>query len=112
MNYRAEARETKAGMRLRIVAGGTKDVPLSVEVNLRDGGKLAGCVEAPGASNAWLLPAGTATYDAGGDRIRFGPGLGEHQYAQVRGARPKLEGASVYLCGYTPFDHSIDFEFV
>jgi hypothetical protein len=28
----------------------------------------------------------------------------------VRGASPKLAGPSVYLCGYTPFDHTVVFE--
>jgi hypothetical protein len=46
----------------------------------------------------------------GGDAVRFGPGLRQHIYTQVRGAEPKLPGTSVYLCGYTPFDHTLTFE--
>jgi hypothetical protein len=28
----------------------------------------------------------------------------------VRGAQPKMPGASVYVTGFTPFDHTLDFE--
>jgi hypothetical protein len=48
----------------------------------------------------------------GGDAIRFGPGLRTTDYTQVRGALPKLPGPSVYLTAYTPFDHTLTFEWV
>jgi hypothetical protein len=28
----------------------------------------------------------------------------------MHGAEPKLPGTSVYLCGYTPFGHTLTFE--
>jgi len=102
--------ETANGFRVRLQAQGTAGVPVAVEVNLREGGTLEGCQPAPRVPDAWLLPAGHARYRLGGDEIRFGPGLGEHRYTQVRMAEPKLPGPSVYLTGYTPFDHSLLFE--
>ena len=102
--------ETPRGFRLRLQASGTNNVPLAVEISLREGGKLEGCEAAPGVENVWLLRAGQASYRAGSDVIRFGPGRAEHSYTEVRGAEPKLPGLGVYLTGYTPFDHTIEFE--
>ena len=109
MKYAATITETSGGFRLRIRADGTNDVPLAIEIALREGGKLEGCEALPQPADAWILPAGHATYRVGNHAIRFGPGKREHLYTQVRGAHPKLNGTSVYLTGYTPFEHTIDF---
>jgi hypothetical protein len=101
----ARITETKTGLRVRMQAGGTANVPVAVEIALREGGKLEGCVEANGAL---LLPNGFATYRAGGDVVRFGPGKRENSYWQIRGAEPAAPGTRVYLCGYTPFDHELE----
>ena len=99
---------TPKGFRLRIQAHGTEGVPISIEINLRDGGKLEGVSSA--ADGMALLPGGFATYSGRENRIRFGPGLRQHSYTQVRGALPKLPGTSVYLTAFTPCDHTVDFE--
>jgi hypothetical protein len=101
--------EMKHGFRVRLEARGTMDVPVAVEINLRAGGKLDGCTRAPKVEDGWILAAGQATYRAGSRGIRFGPGSSSHQYTQVRGAEPKLPGPSVYITGYTPFDHTLEF---
>ena len=100
--------QTPKGFRLRIQASGTEGVPVSIEINLRDGGKLEGVSSA--AEGSALLPGGFATYAGRENRIRFGPGLCEHSYTQVRGALPKLPGTSVYLTAFTPCDHTVEFE--
>lgn len=102
--------ETRSGLRLRLRTHGARDVPVAVEINLAEGGALEGCVAAPQVKDAWILAEGEAVYRAGADTIRFGPGLRAHSYTQVRGAQSKLAGPSVYLCGYTPFDHTIEFD--
>ena len=102
--------ETPSGFRLRIRAHGTDDVPLAVEINLREGGKLDGVKPVGKEADVYVLSSGLATYQMGADVIRFGPGISEHTYTQVRGAEPKLAGPSVYLTGLTPFDRTIDFE--
>ena len=101
----ARLAETRGGVRLRLRAEGTAGVPVAVEIGLREGGTLEGCVESHGS---WILADGYATYRAGSDAVRFGPGLREHSYTQVRGAAPPLPGTRVYLCGYTPFDREIE----
>jgi len=109
MRYEAAVEELPGGFRLRARAEGTTDVPLAVEINLREGGKIEGCEPAPEVKDGWILASGQAVYRMGNDAIRFGPGMKVHGYTQVRGAEPKLAGPSVYLTGYTPFDHSIEF---
>ena len=99
----ATVTENAGGFRLRLEAEGTPGVPVAVEISLRPGGNLAG------ASDGGVLSSGYATYTLGGDTVRFGPGLGAHRYTQVRGAEEKLPGLSVYLTGFTPFDHTIEF---
>jgi hypothetical protein len=99
---------TAKGFRLRIQARGTEGVPVSIEINLRDGGALEGC--RPAAVGVAFLDDGFATYSGRENRIRFGPGLREHSYAQVRGALPKMPGTSVYLTAFTPCDHTLEFE--
>jgi hypothetical protein len=85
-------------------------VPVAVEINLREGGTLEGCSPAPQVLDGWILDRGEATYRLGGNAVRFGPGVAPHRYTQIRGAEPKLPGPSVYLTGFTPFDHTIGFE--
>lgn len=112
MTYQALVRERRNGFTLELSAEGTDDVPLAVEINLRAGGKLTGCERLPDEPNAWILRRGMAEYRAGTSAVRFGPGLGAHTYTRVRGALPQLPEESVYLCGYTPFRHTLTFEVV
>jgi hypothetical protein len=98
----AELTQTTKGFRMRIRASGTVGVPIAIEINLRDGGKLEGCDE--------ILASGYATYSTPDGSLRFGPGLAEHRWTQLRGALPKLPGRSVYLTGFAPVDHTIEFE--
>ncbi len=110
MSYTAEVRETAAGFELEIKAEGTPDVPLAIEISLRDEARIEGCAGAPGAENALILKDGFATARAGSKAIRFGPGLGDHSWTRLRGALPQLPGKSVYLCGFTPLKHTLRFE--
>lgn len=103
--------EAQQGFRLRLKSEGTRGVPLAVEINLREGGKLDGCLPVDDVKDAYLLGTSAALYTAGADTIRFGPGVDPpHTWTQIRGAAPKLPGTSVYITGYTPFDHTIDIE--
>lgn len=106
----ASITETKAGFSVRVQANGTKNVPVTIEINFREGGKLEGVVPMHKIENGWALASGKGTYRLGADTITFGPARHEHSLVQMRGALPKLSGPSVYLTGFTPFDHTIDFE--
>jgi hypothetical protein len=102
--------ETKTGFRVRVQADGTRNVPVTIEINFREGGKLEGVVPMHKIENGWALASGKGTYRMGNDTIGFGPARHEHSFVQMRGALPKLAGPSVYLTGFTPFDHTIEFE--
>jgi hypothetical protein len=106
----ATVRELKDGFEIRMQSKGTDGVPLAIEICFREGGTLEGCRPAPHAEAAWLLERGFGTYRVGADAIRFGPGAAPHLLTQLRGAEPKLPGHSVYITGYTPFDHTVRFE--
>lgn len=108
--YEAHIRETKQGFEVSIHAHGTDNVPLAVEINLREGGRLSGVTAVPDSSEAFLAKDGYVEYRMGSDVIRFGPGKCEHAYVQMRGADAKLPGPSVYLTGYTPFQHTLTFQ--
>lgn len=111
LRYHATIVETSKGIRLRLQAAGTDEVPLAIEINCGDGAKLDGVKPAPGVARAWLLPeGGFATIRSGPDTLRVGPGIERSAYTQIRGAQPKLPGDSIYLTGYTPFDHTLEFE--
>lgn len=109
LHYKTTITETSKGCKLRIEAGGTDGVPLTVEINLREGATITGAEKIGKFRDAWLLKDGFADVTAGADRIRIGPGIGEHTYLEVRGAKPRLEGPSIFLTGLTPFDRTIDF---
>jgi hypothetical protein len=107
----ATVTETAKGFRVRIQVSGTNDVPVAVEVNLREGGQLEGCTPAYKVDQGFMLSSSKATYRVGKDVVTFGPGKAEHNFTvQMRGALPKLSGPSVYLTGYSPFDHTLEFE--
>ena len=104
--------ETKTGFTLHIESKGTNGVPLAIEINLREGAQIEGARAVPNQPDAWLLDRDFANIRAGRDRIRIGPGAAPHLNIQLRGAEPKLAGPSLYITGYTPFDHTIAFDCV
>ena len=83
---------------------------ISVEICFREGGELEGCTPLPGSADAFLLERGTGVFRSGRNEVRFGPGSAPHRYVQLRGAEPKLSGQSVYITGYTPFEHVLTIE--
>jgi hypothetical protein len=104
-----EVAESKNGFTLHVRASGTPNVPVAIEIGFREGGQLEGCTPAPDKPGL-LLASGMGVYRAGKNSSRFGPGAAAHQYTQLRGAEPALPGQSVYVTGFTPFDHTITFE--
>lgn len=109
LHYKATVTETPTGCNLRIEATGTDEVPLAIEINLREGVQITGAEKLGTPKDTWLLKSGHAEVSSGTDTIQIGPGRADHTYLDVRGARPRLEGPSLFLTGFTPFDHTISF---
>jgi hypothetical protein len=104
---------SEKGFRVRVQSKGQADVPLSLEINFREGGRFEGAVEpVPKIADAFILESGSAVYRVGQYGIRFGPGTSGHLWTQIRGADAKLPGPGVYLTGFTPFDHTIELDCV
>jgi hypothetical protein len=111
LTHSATIAEKDGGFDLTIEANGTDEVPVVIEINLREGGTIEGVVAAK-ERDSHYLKSGHALFRAGKNALRFGPGLHEHRWIVVRGAEPKLEGPSVFLTGYTPFRHTLQFRAV
>lgn len=108
LTHRATIAEKDGGFDVTIEATGTGEVPVVIEINLREGGRIEGVVPAK-EKDSHFLASGHAVFRLGAHALRFGPGLQEHKWIVVRGAEAKLEGPSVYLTGYTPFRHTLSF---
>lgn len=102
LGYLLRLKEIRDGFEMSFHAEGTDNVPLALEVNLREGGELSGCNAVSIEEDSYVLEDEVAQYRVGNNVLRIGPGLKEHSYTQIRGARPKLPGPSVYFTAFTP----------
>ena len=107
LDYRVEISESEGVARVDIRIEGTPHVPVSLEMSFRPGGELKGVIADKNLEGASFLEKGMGQYVHGKDTIKFGPGLAEHKWAEIRGMLPKQNGESVYLTGYTPFKHTL-----
>jgi hypothetical protein len=100
-------RENENGMEAGIQITGTENVPVSIELIFRAGGTLAGVTKHPTRANAYLLQGDSGSYTVQKDTITFGPGKALHKGVVLRGALPPMDAPTVYLTGFTPFQHTI-----
>ena len=107
MDFRINISESNGQVTIDITIDGTPYVPVSMEMSFRPGGELTGVVKDDKLEEAYFLESGTGSYRHGTNEIKFGPGIAEHKWAEIRGMLPKQNGKSVYLTGYTPFKHTI-----
>ncbi|WP_080056316.1 hypothetical protein [Spirosoma aerolatum] len=99
--------EVANGLEIEVTMSGTEYVPVALELIFRPGGTLSGVAKHPKRDNSYLLSGESGTYTVGSDSIQFGPGKAEHKGVQLRGALPAMDAPTVYLTGYTPFNHRI-----
>jgi hypothetical protein len=94
--------------RIKISVDGPKNLPVTLELAFRPGGKLLNATPKKEIPHAWLINSGEyATYRKGNDEIRVGPGIRMHKWTQLRGALPKLDADCLYFTSYAP----CEFEF-
>lgn len=93
---------------LNFELNGTENVPLAIELAFRKGGNLSG-TEKLNETGSSLLNGNLAKYSFENDTIEFGPGKAEHSWTAIRGGLPKPDGDCVYLTGFTPFFHKLNF---
>jgi len=103
-------REAGKGFQIDISVLGTDRVPVAIELAFRQGGTLENVQAVEDTEDAYLLENGFGTFQSGKQKIRFGPGRAEHTWTQLRGALDKLDAQSVYLTGFTPFEHQLTIE--
>lgn len=87
---------------------GTSHVPVSWELNFREGGHFEGLISDEKLEDVYFLGNEVGRYIVGDDEINFGKGASPHKWSQLRGALAKEKGKSVYITGYTPFHHVLE----
>ncbi|MEI6142912.1 MAG: hypothetical protein WCP85_26785 [Mariniphaga sp.] len=103
LNYKVVVTETKGKATIKIVVDGPKNLPVTLELGFRTGGKLSNVSQKQGISEAYLMKNGEyATYRKGNDEIKIGPGVCAHKWTQLRGALPKLQADCLYFTNYAP----------
>ena len=86
---------------------GTDHVPVAIELGFRQGGTLEGVEPIAEMPDSYLFNKSEGKYHFNENTITFGPGSAAHQWTNLRGALPKMDGLSVYLTGYTPFSFTL-----
>ncbi len=105
-------KEVDGGYDLRIRSGGTQNVPITIEIAFRPGGTLEGVKPIPNVADSYLIDGDEARYRVGKDVIKVSPGASAHQWTtNMRYMEAKLQGPTLYLTGFSPFDHTIRFRF-
>lgn len=107
LTSKATISEDEEGFLIDIEIQGTDRVPVAVELIFRPGGTFVGTVPHEQLADVVYLKEDTGKYSYGESAIHFGPGIHEHSWVQIRGALPKMDAPTAYLCGFTPFHHQI-----
>lgn len=90
------------GFRMEIEVSGTANVPVSIELNIRDGVEISGVRTAPMGTDSFLTTGAPVLLRAGEDQLTVEAPAAAHGYTLLRGANPKLPGRSVYVTGQSP----------
>ncbi|MDL2208823.1 hypothetical protein LJB97_04290 [Parabacteroides sp. OttesenSCG-928-O15] len=125
-------REKNGAFTLDFDISGYENVPVTIELCFRRGGKLEG-VELTGSGNAvggvaagragrqmlddpesYKMNSNWGSYTVEGNKLEFGPGVFEHTQLGMEGEQfsiyngeLKADGLRVYITGNTPFKHTL-----
>lgn len=112
IEYRLEIKEVQEGFQLDFVSEGTDNVPVTIEISMRKGGKIEGGEHIEDVPDAYFLAQEKLTYRMEESGIEISGALKQHAWTQLRGAEPRIEGTTLYLTGFTPFRHQIIFKVI
>jgi hypothetical protein len=111
MEYHLDIERITKGFALHFSLLGTEGVPAAIEINLKkDDGKIEHAERVQGIEDAYLLKEDAAIFSTSKHAIRIKGGRCEHRWTAIRGALPKLNGSSIYITGFTPFEHEVIIE--
>jgi hypothetical protein len=111
LNTRIYITENRGKARIKVVVDGPKNLPVTLELGFRAGGKLSNVNAKQGIGNAFLARNGEyAIYSKGNDSIKIGPGIVAHKWTQLRGALPKLQADCLYFTNYAPCEFEFTIE--
>jgi len=95
--------ENKGKASVQIQVDGPKNLPVTLELGFREGGKLSNVIPKQRIDQAYMaVPGKFVVYQYNDDEIKVGPGVVHHNWTQLRGALPKLEADCVYFTNYAP----------
>ncbi|WP_162054717.1 hypothetical protein [Pontibacter pamirensis] len=107
--------EKEGNNELTFKVAGSDNVPVTIELCFKEGGKLVGVTPSDDQTGNNFLEQGMGKYQFGEQTITFGPGTLAHK--RLRGLEGEMytshfgslrtEGMHVYLTGFTPFEHKI-----
>lgn len=111
-------KEDSGKVQLLFEVNGLEGVEVTIELCFGEEGTLAGTMPSSTGEDNYFLPTGNGSFEGGGDKIHFGPGIKQHerigrldgeQYS-VHFGTLRTKGKHVYLTGVTPFVHTLTFE--
>ncbi len=109
LEQRCTLRREGSVFTLEISVSGTSNVPVSVELNVRNGVEIGGVKTAPMGADSFLTTNAPVLLKAGRHEMKVTTPPAMNGYTLVRGALPKLPGRSVYVTAQSPFRGSLVF---
>ncbi len=110
LRTKVEIKEIENGFELLVDIQGTDGVPLALELIFREGGGFRGVSSHTDMEKTYFLGQEEAIYEKDGEMLKFGPGVQEHTWVEIRGGLPRMDAPTVFLTGFTPFHHRIYFQ--
>ncbi len=109
MDYTLKVVKTDHSFRLNFSLKGTLGVPVAIEISFKqnDGDSLSGVNKVVGIDDAYFLNHPKANYKTKNSTLWIKGARHEHKWTALRGALPKHAGHSIYITGYTPFEHEL-----
>ena len=108
LNYKLQVSKRQGAYHLNFSILGTDKVPVAIELNFDESNQFATQLhEVPNTELAYFLEKDDLIIKNGSGRMIIQGGRHDHSWTNLRGALPRLKGKSVYITGFTPFEHEL-----